>query len=206
MLSDTVIRTDSVTGATSHLLELSLTQRRKVLSLERVLKLASYEEQPLFLRNDKSGKVALGIAAPSHMDEEGHMIRRYELVRPLRSEYLRADRLDVGALDLTEYRCKHANVFDADFVGGLACGCSWRRYRKMICVRSWQGRTTRCCRSIRRCSRSIRCRQTFQMGHFERLRKRRCGKAWGRDRCAACASRSVTICCLKRQSVAVSAS
>ena len=100
VLSDTVIRTDPVTGATSHLLELSLTQRRKVLSLERVLKMASREEQPLFLRNDKSGKVALGIAAPSHMDEEGHMIRRYELVRPLRSEYLRADRLDESAWEL----------------------------------------------------------------------------------------------------------
>ena len=97
VLSDTVIRTDSVTGATSHLLELSLTQRRKVLSLERVLNMASYEEQQLFLRNDKSGKVALAIPAPSHMDEEGHMIRRYELVRPLRSEYLRADRLDESA-------------------------------------------------------------------------------------------------------------
>ena len=97
VLSDTVIRTDPVTGATSHLLELSLTQRRKVLSLERVLKMASYEEKPLFLRNDKSGKVALAIPAPSHMDEEGHMIRRYELVRPLRSEYLRADRLDESA-------------------------------------------------------------------------------------------------------------
>lgn len=82
---------------TSHLLELSLTQRRKVLSLERVLKMASYEEQPLFLRNDKSGKVALAVPAPSHMDEEGHMIRRYELVRPLRSEYQRADRLDESA-------------------------------------------------------------------------------------------------------------
>lgn len=97
VLSDTVIRTDPVTGATSHLLELSLTQRRKVLSLERVLKMASYEEQPLFLRNDKSGKVALAVPAPSHMDEEGHMIRRYELLRPLRSEYLRADRLDESA-------------------------------------------------------------------------------------------------------------
>lgn len=97
VLSDTVIRTDPVTGATSHLLELSLTQRRKVLSLERVIKMASCEGQPLYLRNDKSGKVALGIAAPSHMDEEGHMIRRYELVRPLRSEYIRADRLDESA-------------------------------------------------------------------------------------------------------------
>ncbi|NLR40646.1 strawberry notch-like NTP hydrolase domain-containing protein [Novosphingobium sp. ERW19] len=97
VLSDTVIRTDPVTGATSHLLELSLTQRRKVLSLERILKRASYEEQPLFLRNDKSGKVALAVPAPSHMDGEGHTIRRYELVRPLRSEYLRADRLHESA-------------------------------------------------------------------------------------------------------------
>ena len=31
------------------------------------------------------------------MDEEGHTIRRYELVRPLRREYLRADRLDESA-------------------------------------------------------------------------------------------------------------
>ncbi len=97
VLSDTVIRTDPVTGATSHLLELSLTQRRKVLSLERVLKLASHEDKPLYLRNDKSGKVALAIPAPSHMDEEGNTIRRFELVRPLRSEYLRADRLDESA-------------------------------------------------------------------------------------------------------------
>jgi hypothetical protein len=72
VLSDTVIRTDPVTGATSHLLELSLTQRRKLLSLERVLKMASYEDKPLFLRNAKSGKVALAIPAPSHMDEEGN--------------------------------------------------------------------------------------------------------------------------------------
>ena len=89
MLSDTVIRTDPVTGATSHLLELSLTQRRKLLALERVLKMASYENKPLFLRNAKSGKVALAIPAPSHMDEEGELIRRFELVR-LRSEYILA--------------------------------------------------------------------------------------------------------------------
>ena len=97
VLSDTVIRTDPVTGATSHLLELSLTQRRKLLALERVLKIASYEDKPLFLRNAKSGKVALAIPAPSHMDEEGELIRRFELVRPLRSEYILAGRLEESA-------------------------------------------------------------------------------------------------------------
>jgi hypothetical protein len=97
VLSDTVIRTDPVTGARSHLLELSLTQRRKLLTLERVLKMASYEDTPLFLRNGKSGKVALAIPAPSHMDEEGELIRRFELVRPLRREYILAGRLDETA-------------------------------------------------------------------------------------------------------------
>jgi hypothetical protein len=56
VLSDTVIRTDPVTGATSHLLELSLTQRRKLLSLERVLAMAAYEDKPLFLRNAQVGQ------------------------------------------------------------------------------------------------------------------------------------------------------
>ncbi len=93
VLSDTVIRTDPVTGATSHLLELSLTQRRKVLTLERVMALAFYAEAPRFLRNAKSRKVALCVPAPSHMDEEGNFIRRLELVRPLRAEYILADRL-----------------------------------------------------------------------------------------------------------------
>jgi hypothetical protein len=93
ILSDTVIRTDPVTGATSHLLELSLTQRRKLLSLDRVLARASQEERPRFLRNAKSGKVALCVSAPSHMDEEGNYIRRFELLRPLRGEHILAARL-----------------------------------------------------------------------------------------------------------------
>lgn len=93
VLSDTVIRTDPVTGATSHLLELSLTQRRKVLTLERVMERAANAEAPRFLRNAKSDKVALCVPASSLMDEEGNYIRRLELVRPLRSEHILADRL-----------------------------------------------------------------------------------------------------------------
>ena len=114
VLSDTVIRTDPVTGATSHLLELSLTQRRKVLSLERVLKLASYDDKPLFLRNEKSGKVALAIRAPSHMDEEGNTIHRHELVRPLRSEYLHAERLAESAWE-TASEAEFAKLWEAEY-------------------------------------------------------------------------------------------
>ena len=93
VLSDTVIRTDPVTGATSHLLELSLTQRRKVLALEGVMERAANTEATLYLRNAKSRKVALCAPALSLMDEEGNFIRRLELVRPLRSEHILADRL-----------------------------------------------------------------------------------------------------------------
>ena len=114
VLSDTVIRTDPVTGATSHLLELSLTQRRKVLSLERVLKMAPYEDKPLFLRNDKSGMVALAIRAPAHMDEEGNTIRRYELVRPLRSEYIHAERLAESAWE-TVSEAEFGNLWEAEY-------------------------------------------------------------------------------------------
>lgn len=114
VLSDTVIRTDPVTGATSHLLELSLTQRRKLLSLERVLKMASYEDKPLFLRNAKSGKVALAIPAPSHMDEEGELIRRFELVRPLRSEYILAGRLDETAWESVS-KAKFSALWEAEY-------------------------------------------------------------------------------------------
>ncbi|MCB2049501.1 MAG: strawberry notch C-terminal domain-containing protein, partial [Novosphingobium sp.] len=97
VLSDTVIRTDPVTGATSHLLELSLTQRRKLTSLERVMAMAAHQDNPRFLHNSRSDKVALCIPAPSHMDEEGNYIRRFELVRPLRSEYILAERLAESA-------------------------------------------------------------------------------------------------------------
>ncbi|SCY83454.1 Methyltransferase domain-containing protein [Novosphingobium aromaticivorans] len=114
VLSDTVIRTDPVTGATSHLLELSLTQRRKLLALERVLKMASYENKPLFLRNAKSGKVALAIPAPSHMDEEGELIRRFELVRPLRSEYILAGRLDETAWEPVA-QTKFSALWEAEY-------------------------------------------------------------------------------------------
>jgi hypothetical protein len=117
VLSDTVIRTDPVTGATSHLLELSLTQRRKLLSLERVMTMASYEDAPRFLRNANSGKVALCISAPSHMDDEGNYIRRLELVRPLRSEYLLAERLAETAWEeiaQTTFREAWAEEYAAD--------------------------------------------------------------------------------------------
>jgi len=85
LLGDTIIRTDPQTGATSHLLEILTQRRRQPLALSR-LKAMTQEKRVSWLRNARSGKVALRIPAHPHMDDQGNTLIRYELVRPLRSE------------------------------------------------------------------------------------------------------------------------
>ena len=89
-LSDTTIRTDQITGATTHLLELTLKRRRRLITPERIMANldAIHHAEPV--QNDKSGLPALRIEAHSHMDDEGNFIRRYELIRPGRSDYMLA--------------------------------------------------------------------------------------------------------------------
>lgn len=58
--------------------------------------------------------VALGIRAPAHMDEEGNTIRRYELVRPLRSEYIHAERLAESAWE-TVSEAEFGNLWEAEY-------------------------------------------------------------------------------------------
>jgi hypothetical protein len=97
LLSDTVIRTDPQTGATSHLLEILTKRRRQPVPLARLKGLATGERAVAWLQNGRSGKVALRIAAHPHMDAEGNTLTRYELVRPLRSEYILARNLEESA-------------------------------------------------------------------------------------------------------------
>lgn len=87
LLGDTIIRTDPQTGATSHLLEILTQRRRQPLALSR-LKGFSRDKHVAWLRNARSGKVALRIPAHPHMDDQGNTLIRYELVRPLRSEFI----------------------------------------------------------------------------------------------------------------------
>jgi hypothetical protein len=89
ILEDTLLRTDPVSGATSHLLTIEVARRRNPVSLERVLRLASSDSTAVFLRNGRSGKVALRTKARSGMTEEGTSVPRVELLRPTRREYLR---------------------------------------------------------------------------------------------------------------------
>lgn len=87
LLGDTIIRTDPQTGATSHLLEILTQRRRQPLALAR-LKAMTQDKRIAWLRNTRSGKVALRIPAHPHMDDQGNTLIRYELVRPLRSEFI----------------------------------------------------------------------------------------------------------------------
>lgn len=89
ILEDTLLRTDPVSGATSHLLRIEVARRRNPVTLERVLKLASADNTAVFLRNGRSGKVALRTKARSGMTEEGTPVPRVELLRPTRREFLR---------------------------------------------------------------------------------------------------------------------
>ncbi len=89
ILEDTLLRTDPVSGATSHLLTIEVARRRNPVTLERVIKLASADNTAVFLRNGRSGRVALRTKARPGMTEEGTPVPRVELLRPTRREFLR---------------------------------------------------------------------------------------------------------------------
>ncbi|CAH0357183.1 strawberry notch family protein [Sphingobium sp. CECT 9361] len=90
LVDDTVLRTDPVSGATSHLLTIEITRRRTPVSLERILRIADSDPTAVFMVNSKSGMVALQTRARALMEEkEGTPIPRIELMRPTRHEYMR---------------------------------------------------------------------------------------------------------------------
>ncbi|AOW24674.1 MULTISPECIES: strawberry notch family protein [Sphingomonas] len=93
VLDDTILRTDPVSKATSHLLTIEVTRRRNPMSLERVLRIADTDQTAVFVRNGKSGKVALRTNARSWLTEDGVAVSRIELMRPTRHEYLALDDL-----------------------------------------------------------------------------------------------------------------
>ena len=88
---DRIIRVDPGSGATTHLLRLEIARRLKPMSIDRVSALRTPRADAQPLRNSKSGKVALRLNARSLMTSDGVPVRRYELIRPTRSEYLACD-------------------------------------------------------------------------------------------------------------------
>jgi len=97
VVEDIVLRTDGRTGATSHLLQLALKTRARPISLERVLERRDYADGCILLQNTKSGKAALAEPSRHFMTEQGELIRRVILHRPLRREYHHFDDLAESA-------------------------------------------------------------------------------------------------------------
>lgn len=92
ILDDRVIRSDP-SGATSHLLQLELVRRLRPMSLERITELHAARPDAVPMMNARSGKAALRLEARSLMSDEGLPIARFELLRPVKHEYLQRDRL-----------------------------------------------------------------------------------------------------------------
>ena len=103
ILSDTLLRTDSVAGATTHLLELEIARALKPLTLERLDQLeAASGHRQRFLRNTSSCRAALQVPARSLLADDGSRIVRYELVRPLKRSHLTADQLAESNWELVD--------------------------------------------------------------------------------------------------------
>jgi hypothetical protein len=94
ILSDTLLRTDSVSGATTHLLELEIARALKPLTLERLGQLEGTSgSRRRLMCNSRSGRAALVVPARSLLADDGSRITRHELVRPLKRGYLSADQI-----------------------------------------------------------------------------------------------------------------
>ena len=94
LIDDVILRTDPLTGATSHLLTIEIERRRNPVSLERILRIAEGDASAAFMINNKSGKVALRTRARALMEEkDGTPIPRVEMMRPNRNDYMREHEL-----------------------------------------------------------------------------------------------------------------
>jgi predicted RNA methylase len=91
ILDRTVIRRDQTSGAETEILRLETEERYKPIPLDRALRILGDDARPIF--NRKSGRAAIRCSTYSLTDDDGEIVRRYELVRPTRSERMRQDLL-----------------------------------------------------------------------------------------------------------------
>jgi len=82
LLSDIVIHREAVTGAETRLQKLNLHVKRSATTFDRLMAVWSGTDDIAFVRNSRSGRVALRAPSWSTMDEEGRPIPMCQLVRP----------------------------------------------------------------------------------------------------------------------------
>jgi hypothetical protein len=108
VLSDTLLRTDALSGATTHLLELEIARALKPLSLVRLEEIHGFSgERQRMLCNSRSGRIALLIPARSLLADDGTRVTRFELIRPLKRGHLTAEQLEESnwePIDAAEFR------------------------------------------------------------------------------------------------------
>lgn len=92
-LSDQVLRSDPVTGAETRLLRLELHMRPWTTSWSRLMQIWAGTDDIAFLRNGRSGRMALRVPSWSVTDDEGRPVPMCQLVRPTGN-----DRMSLGAL------------------------------------------------------------------------------------------------------------
>ena len=92
-LSEQLLRTDPVTGAETKLLRLELHLRPNTTSWKRLMHLWSGTDDIQFLRNGRSGRVALRVPSWSITDEEGRPVPMCQLVRPTSAQRVQLDEL-----------------------------------------------------------------------------------------------------------------
>jgi hypothetical protein len=102
------------TGAETWLQRLELHRRRRPAILSDLLEQWGSSRRIAFLRNARSGRVALALPSWSILDNDGEEIEVWELARPGGSERIRASRLSESAWEpMAEEAFRHAWDFEA---------------------------------------------------------------------------------------------
>jgi len=89
VLDEQVLRRDEISGAETRLSRYELHHRRRTTSFARLMGQWMGAASVRFLRNGRSGRVALRTPAWGIMDDEGRAIPMWELVRPLGADRIR---------------------------------------------------------------------------------------------------------------------
>lgn len=92
-LSDQVLRTDPLTGAETRLQRLELHMKPRTTSWGHLMQLWQGNEDIAFLKNGRSGRVALRVPSWSITDDEGRPVPMCQLVRPAGAERMPATAL-----------------------------------------------------------------------------------------------------------------
>ncbi|WP_082660187.1 strawberry notch-like NTP hydrolase domain-containing protein [Sphingopyxis sp. H050] len=93
IVEEQVLRCDPVSGAETKLCRIELKRRRRATALPVLLDQWRDCGDIQFLRNERSGRVALRVPSWSILDDDGQSIRIWELIRPTGSDRIRESRL-----------------------------------------------------------------------------------------------------------------